>query len=91
MEIYIICLLQIFSFSNRFRRFEMEIFFRKLTMVADNIFNISWLVALQIFFHFYGPEVTINLLLFFHISDIISYQKLIQSLRQVNDYKLYCV
>ena len=75
MEIYIICLLQIFSFFSRFRRFEMKIFFRKPTMVADNIFNFSWLAALQIFFHFYGPEVTTNLLLFFHFSAIISYQK----------------
>ena len=37
MEIYITCLLQILSFSSRFRRFEMKNFLRWPTMVADNI------------------------------------------------------
>ena len=37
MEIYITYLLQILSFSSRFRRFEMKNFLRWLTMVADNI------------------------------------------------------
>ena len=37
IEIYITCLLQILSFSSRFRQFEMENFLRRPTMVADNI------------------------------------------------------
>ena len=49
MEIYITCLLQILSFSGRFRKFEMKNFLRLTTMVADNI---SWLVVSLEFFSF---------------------------------------
>ena len=35
MEIYITCLLQVLSFSSRFRRFEMKSFLRWPNMVAD--------------------------------------------------------
>ena len=37
MEIYMTCILQILSFSSPFRRFEMENFLRRPTMVAHNI------------------------------------------------------
>ena len=49
MEIYITYLLQILSFSSRFRRFEMKHFLRLPVMVADNI---SWLVVPPEFFSF---------------------------------------
>ena len=55
MEIYITYLLQILSFSSRYRRFEMKNLLRQPTMVADNI---SRLVApRQTSFHFYGPAL----------------------------------
>ena len=37
MEFYITSLLQILCFSSHFRRFEMKIFLRRPTMMADNI------------------------------------------------------
>ena len=51
-EIYITCLLQILTFSSRFKECEMKNFLRRPTMVADNI---SLLVASKNFLHFYGP------------------------------------
>ena len=36
MEIFITSILQILSFSSRFRQFEMENFLRRPTMVTDN-------------------------------------------------------
>ena len=37
IEIYITCLLQILSFSSRFKQFEMKNFLRRPTMAGDNI------------------------------------------------------
>ena len=51
-KVYNICLLQILSFSTRFRQFEMIIFLRWPTMVA---FIIVSPPLPQKFFHFYGP------------------------------------
>ena len=42
MEIYVTYLLQILSFSSRFRRFEMKKFRRRPTMVADNVNSIKF-------------------------------------------------
>ena len=49
IEIYITCLLQILSFSSRFRRFKMKNFLRRPSMVADNI---TWLIVPSEFFSF---------------------------------------
>ena len=58
MEIYITCLLQILSFSSRFRRFEMKNFLQQPTMVAIIYIIISPPPHTQNFFHLhlYGED-----------------------------------
>ena len=55
-EIYITCLLQILTFSSRFKECEMKNFLRRPTMVANNI---SLLVAPRIFFTSTGLFYTV--------------------------------
>ena len=55
MEIYITCFLEILSSSSRCRRFETEVFFRRPTMVDNNISQLVASLPPQNFFHFYGP------------------------------------
>ena len=57
MEIYFTCLPKILLFSSPFRRFEMKNFLHRSTMMVDHI---SYLVAPNNFFQFYGPGVLTN-------------------------------
>ena len=58
MDVYIACLLQILSFSSRFRQLEMKNFLLRLTMVAGIP------QEFQNLFDFYGPASRQKLFIF---------------------------